>query len=63
MDVTGALLDPGGLDGCDLLLAERLADSIEPEAKGRIPEASIILSGKGDRITAVSVFSGFVSSA
>jgi hypothetical protein len=30
MNVAGGRIDPGGLDGCNFLLAKSLADDVEP---------------------------------
>ena len=46
LDVTGGLVDRGGLDGGDLLLAQALADNIEAAGQGSIAEGSVPLAGE-----------------
>jgi hypothetical protein len=46
MDVAGGLVDRGGLDGGDLLLAQALADDVEPAGQGGIAESAVPLAGE-----------------
>ena len=46
LDVAGGLVDRGGLDGGDLLLAQALADNIEAAGQGSIAEGSVPLAGE-----------------
>lgn len=58
MDPARDLLDQGGLDGSDFLLAQRLANNVQAgreEAQRKLRSSS---RGNDDRITAVSVFQG-----
>ena len=41
----GVVIDCRGLDESDLVLAERLADDLEPAGEGRVAKASHRLSG------------------
>jgi hypothetical protein len=40
-DQAGLLVDRGGLDGCDFVLAERLADNIKPTGERGIAEGPV----------------------
>ena len=62
IDDPGGLVDRGGLHGCDLLLAQRLADDLKPARERRIPElpCTALPALRLDRADAD--FSGLVSS-
>ena len=62
-DQAAVRIDCGRLDRCDLMLAEHLADEVEPARERRIAKGPTPLAGKGERMVAVRDFSGFVSSA
>jgi hypothetical protein len=62
-DLTRVLIDGGGLDRSDLVLAKTLADDIQPARQGCVAECPVPLAGNGERIEAIRDFSGLVSSA
>jgi hypothetical protein len=43
VDLSRGLLDPGGLDGCYLLLAQRLADDVQATCERSVAERAIVL--------------------
>jgi len=64
VNLPGSGLNARGLDGPNLLLAERLANNVQAMGQRSVAEAPVLfLPGKGERITPVRVFSGLVSSA
>src|ERR1700682_888750 len=46
-DLAGVMVDVGGLDRGDLMLAQALANDIETTGQGGIAEGSVTLAGKG----------------
>ena len=63
-DEPSLLVDRGGLDGRDLMAAERLAHNVEAARERRIAKRLILISrGPEARMVAISDFSGLVSSA
>ena len=62
LDLPARLVDRGGLDRGDLMLAEDLADDIKAVGERGVTEAPVRSRGNGERRVAVRVFSGLVSS-
>jgi hypothetical protein len=59
----GLPVDCGGLHVCNLVLAQDLADDIEPARERGVAKGPVGVSREGDRIVATSNFSGLASSA
>ena len=61
-DLARILVDSGGLDRRDLVQAQAFPDDLKTARQRCITKGPVVLRGNGERMVAVSAFSGSVSS-